>query len=287
MKKFCKQLYNNCRLFLQSVVSVMSVFLFSSRKAAKRIKMLQKTNKKNSCVILGNGPSLKNSIKGKEVAFSDMDTVAVNLFCTTDAFQAIKPKYYVLTDPAFFDDNVTEERVKQEQTKLKEGLSLVDWRMILFLPSINKNSKMTEQLANSNVEVFYYNLTPLEGFLSLQHAYFKRNLGMPTAMNVLCAAIFLMINVGYKKIYLLGADHSWLSSFFINDDNEVILGDKHFYGDQTIKCPYSLSKWLYNQHVGFKSHERLEEYARYRNVEVLNATKGSYIDAYKREYIID
>ncbi len=109
---------------------------------------------------------------------------------------------------------------------------------------------------------------------------------MPRAMNVMCASIFLMINLGYREIYLLGADHSWLESFYVNERNQVILGDKHFYGDQSVVCPYSLSKWLQNVSTGFRTHERLSEYANYMGVKVYNATEGSYIDAYERKKII-
>lgn len=282
MKELCKSIYSWTVKLLQSVVSLFSVLLFSSRKSAKAVSQLFRQERGESCIILGNGPSLKNVLESREETLSSNDTVAVNTFCNNASFYTIRPKYYVLTDPAFFDSIVTDERVLDIQKQVREGLCKVDWKMVLFLPSINRKSRMVDTFRNENIIFCFYNLTPVDGFLSLQHRLFKRNLGMPIAMNVLCASTFLMINLGYQNIYLLGADHSWLESFYVNDNNEVILGDRHFYGEQAVKCPSTLSQWLFNVATGFKTHERISEYAKYRGVNIYNATKGSYIDAYTR-----
>lgn len=283
MKDLCKKIYAWTVKLFQSVVSLISVQLFSSRKIAKSILRLSSQEKGNSCVILGNGPSLKGVLEQDLYFFKSYDCVAVNTFCNNEAFFVLHPKYYVLTDPAFFNDHVVDKRVLDIQEQVVNGLGKVDWEMVLFLPSINSDSKMIQQFKNTHIRFSFYNLTPIDGFLPLQHWLFKKNLGMPIAMNVLCASTFLMINLGYKDIYLLGADHSWLESFYVNDNNEVILGDRHFYGEQAVKCPSTLSQWLYNVATGFRTHERISEYAEYMGVHVYNATKGSYVDAYPRK----
>jgi len=282
MKELCKKIYVWTVQLFQSVVSLVSVSLFSSRKAARSLSRLSSQEKVGSCIVLGNGPSLKGVLENDLSFFKCYDCVAVNTFCNNEAFSFIHPKYYVLTDPAFFDDHVLDKRVLDIQGQVVSGLGKVYWEMVLFLPSINRGSKMIQQFKNGHIRFVFYNLTPVDGFLSLQHWFFKKNLGMPMAMNVLCASTFLMINLGYQDIYLLGADHSWLESFYVNDNNEVILGDRHFYGEQAVKCPSTLSQWLFNVATGFKTHERISEYAKYRGVNIYNATKGSYIDAYTR-----
>ena len=51
---------------------------------------------------------------------------------------------------------------------------------------------------------------------------------MPFSQNVLVAAIYISLNLGYKNIYLLGADHSWAHDVSVNDDNQLCLNDRHF-----------------------------------------------------------
>ena len=285
MKSFFKEIYKWATLLLHSLVSLLSEMIFSSRASAQDVKSLSKKSKVDSCIILGNGPSLKDVLSNYQDCLKEYETVAVNIFCSSEAFEVIMPKYYVLTDPGFFDDKAKDERLLDIQNKAQQGFSRVSWDMVLFLPSINRRSSLVKRINNRHIRICFYNLTPIDGFLSLQHWLFKRNLGMPVAMNVLCASIFLMNNIGYKRIYLLGADHSWLESFYINENNELILGDKHFYGSQNVHANETLSAWLHYLSVGFRSHERLAEYAHYLGHEVINLTADSYIDAYPRKDI--
>lgn len=283
MKEICKKLYRLTILFFQTVVSFISVFLFSSLNTAIGMKKREKRMPSKDCLILGNGPSLANSLKSVLEKIKDYDVVAVNHFCENKEFHEVKPKYYVLADPAFFDPNPKEERIAKEQECLKKGFDKVNWDMILFLPSINRESFLVKEINNRNIEICFYNLTPVNGIKSIRHWLYKNDLGMPQAMNVLCASIFLMTNLKYKNIYLLGADHSWLDSFFVNENNELILSDRHFYGTDQIKRNTSISVWLNKISVCFLIHEFLSEYAQYRGVNVWNATKHSYIDAYVRK----
>ena len=56
--------------------------------------------------------------------------------------------------------------------------------------------------------------------------------GMPRPHNVLIPSIILSMRMGFKKIYLAGADHSWLKEIFVSEDNEVFLTQKHFYDEK-------------------------------------------------------
>lgn len=282
MKDICKKLYQWAILFLQTVVSFLSVLLFSSVNTAISLKKREKKTPLKDCMILGNGPSLANSLKFALEKIDKYDVVAVNHFCENKEFIEVKPKYYVLADPAF-DPNPKEERIVKEQERLKKGLERVNWNMILFLPSINRGSFLVKEINNRNIDICFYNLTPVNGIKCVRHWLYKNDLGMPQAMNVLCASIFLMTNLKYQNIYLLGADHSWLDSFFVNEKNELILSDRHFYGTDQIKRNTTISVWLNKISVCFLIHEYLSEYAQYRGVNVWNATEHSYIDAYVRK----
>lgn len=286
MKEFSKKLYAWCVKLLQSVVSLLSVLFFSSRRCARILSRLAaKGTGEQPCVILANGPSLNKSIERYGDGLSRYKKVAVNMFCATPMFQKMRPDYYVLADPFFFSDAEPEEWRAHQREDIVRAMSEVSWEMTLLLPSINRGSRLASRITNDKLHVVYYNLTPVEGFLSLQHCLFRKNLGMPISMNVLCASLFLMINLGYQEVYLLGADHSWIESMFVNDNNQLVLGDRHFYGTKQIISDKTLSQELGCQSQCFRTHERLAEYARLRHCKVWNATPESFIDAYDRKLL--
>jgi len=286
MKKFCKSLYNFTAKLMQSIVSLLSVLLFSRHKSANNIRNLRQENHQSDCIILGNGPSLKSVLEEHSDELIDKDLVAVALFCVSPYFYKLKPKYYVIADPAFFDDSGKDAWADGKKEQIIEGLSKVDWDMKFLVPTGTGGSKFYQAVAsNKNIKMTTYNITPLNGFLRMQHRLYRRNQGMPIAQNVMCAAIFLGINLGYKKIYLLGADHSWLASFHVNDKNEVVTGDSHFYGTEEHVLGYPMWEWLDHLSVAFHTHERLNDYAKSQGVNIYNATPGSYVDAYERKTI--
>jgi hypothetical protein len=104
--------------------------------------------------------------------------------------------------------------------------------------------------------------------------------------NVLNAAIFVALNVGYKKLYLYGADHSWLKDLFVDQDNNICSYQNHFYDDN--KIPYKMAKGSLKLGIqgiidAFESYEILENYSKSINATIINKTQGSYIDIFKYE----
>ena len=133
------------------------------------------------------------------------------------------------------------------------------------------------------------------GFESFCYYLFRRNLGMTRCTNVLCGCLFLSINMGYKKIYLFGADHSWHEELRIADDNTVFIRDFHFDDKQDsvkeVKLYESIERnnsikihrifwWGYK---AFFDYIVIGEYAKKMKTDVYNASEKSYIDAFKRE----
>ena len=107
------------------------------------------------------------------------------------------------------------------------------------------------------------------------------------------AAIFLAINLGYARIYLHGADHSWHEDLVLNEENIVCIKDRHFYD----KGEVALTPWRIGDKNGttwkmheilmalskkFQGYHVLAEYASYRKAKIYNASKKTYIDAFER-----
>ena len=159
-------------------------------------------------VVLGNGPSLNDTIAHHADFLACRRKIAVNFAANTPVFRELRPDYYVLADPHFFsasDPNVD---------KLWNAFNAIDWPMTLFVPATTRTNSRIRNIkaANSMVAVAYYNMTPIEGFKWFRHAVYRAGLGMPRPRNVLNPSLMLAIASGFKSIYVAGADHSWMQT---------------------------------------------------------------------------
>ena len=119
----------------------------------------------------------------------------------------------------------------------------------------------------------------------------KKGWGIPRPHNVLIPAILNIINTGYKKIYLIGADHSWLPLISVNDQNIALVNQQHFYDESENNSefmhresrPRRLHEVLEKLMFAFRSYFDLKDYANSRDVKIYNCTPGSFIDAFERK----
>lgn len=235
-------------------------------------------------IILGNGPSLRRNLDEDMELLQESDTLAVNFFANTPEFTLVKPKYYLLADPHFFDKVDTDPNV----ARLIASLNAIDFRMTLLIPAKSRWKAKVFNKRSLKVETF--NSIAVEGFRWFENAMFKARRGMPRPRNVLIPSVMVGTWLGYKRIFLLGADHSWLSTLSVNDRNEVVSVQPHFYREdekeQTrIRQEYvrhPLHEVLESMMIAFRSYHRIQAYATSRGISILNATPASMIDAFPR-----
>ncbi|MDE6099400.1 MAG: hypothetical protein K2G24_10985 [Muribaculaceae bacterium] len=238
----------------------------------------------DSITILANGPSLADTIRehGHELASSTC--MAVNFAANAPEFTSLHPRYYILADPHFFT-KTSDSNVK----KLYSAFSSVGWSMTLLVP--RQYRKTAKSLVdNPNIRIETFNFIGLEGPAFFEHACYNLRLGMPRPRNVLIPALMCAIWLGYKNISIAGADHSWLRSIWVNDNNEVVSVQPHFYKEDKkeenrIRSEYTnyrLHQILYSFHVAFKSYFNVRRFADKKGVRIINITPGSYIDAFER-----
>ncbi|MCK5820706.1 MAG: hypothetical protein KAH17_02425 [Bacteroidales bacterium] len=246
-------------------------------------------------VILGNGPSLKESLVNQKKLLEDKELMAVNLFVLSDEFVHLRPQNYVLLDIGFFKSN-TIPRVREVTERIIEGfLSKTDWEMNIFLPKEGRGSKLHLKLENSDKKFnfVFFNRTNVEGLEGFRHWAYRVNLGMPKPQNVLVGCLMLGICMKYSQVYILGADHSWLENIRISDNNTLISVEKHFYDKDTKGKPTKkehpdtlesakLHDYLYDLARTFSSYHLIREFADSQGVKVWNASEVSYIDAFDR-----
>ncbi|MDE6297838.1 MAG: hypothetical protein K2L89_08320, partial [Muribaculaceae bacterium] len=241
-----------------------------------------------SLVILANGPSLNSMVSEHRDFLKGKTLMAVNLCATSPIYSQLRPQLYIIADPLFW---IVDEKREALFGSIAEK---TDWPMTLFVParalSDHKWRPMLEK--NHNVSVAIYNTTPVEGFPAFERWAYRKGLGMPRPHNVLIPAISVALRLPFKKIYLAGADHSWLPEISVTDDNEVLMHQKHFYDKDSSKADTvkkenldsaHLHTILYHMHVAFKAYFTLRDYAASLGKEIINITPGSFIDAFKRQ----
>ncbi len=237
-------------------------------------------------VIMGNGPSLRQTIDNDSEWLLSHDLLAVNFAANTPDFFKLRPQYYVLADGHFFSGTATDPNVK----RLWGEMERVSWEMTLWVPAKASHLVKALVMSNQRIKIKTFNLTPIEGLKSVSHFLIDAGLGMPRPRNVLIPAIMVAIREGYKKIYLCGADHTWTRTLSVDDENFVVSVQPHFYEDndkehQRVRAAYAglhLHDVLGSMTIAFRSYWQLADYARRRGVEIINATPGSMIDAFPR-----
>lgn len=231
--------------------------------------------------ILANGPSLKDIID--KIDYTKGDFSVVNNFYKSPYYKKIKPKYHVLADPLYF----------RTDEDIRPFVDAVDWDMKLFVPYLAiRNVGVLNKMPNKYIKVVPYNTMTYEGFDCFRNWIYKHGWAMPQAQNVLIPSIFNAINMGYKKICIYGADHSWTETIRVDNCNRVCFTDSHFYDVQKVNLvpwhkssgeQYLMHEILRDLAQMFDSYHIIRKYADYRNCRILNCTKGSYIDAFERE----
>lgn len=240
--------------------------------------------------VLGNGPSLAANIANDIdlLTAPDIDSLAVNFAGNTTEFTALRPRYYLLMDPHFFACPSTDPNVPRLISNLN---SLVTWPMTLFIPTGRRAAELG--ISNPNIDIATFNPIGVEGFSWLFNWAISSRRGMPRPRNVLIPAIMAGIWMGYKEIYILGADHSWLKTLDVNEENVVCSVQPHFYQDgeeehrrvATMFRDIKLHELLYSFHLAFKGYHAIAPYAQAHGVKIYNATPDSYIDAFPRRQI--
>lgn len=238
----------------------------------------------DALIIMGNGPSLASTIANDADVLSRHPLMAVNFAANTPEFQQLRPRYYTLADPHFFI-NLTDPNV----AKLVDNLRNTSWPMTIFVP-VSAKKHVSVFTSNSKLQIEYFNTNGIEGFPRFRRFMYAAGVGMPRPRNVLIPSLMVGIALGFRRIYITGADHGWTKTLSVNDRNEVVSIQPHFYTEdnreqqriRTDYLKYPLHQILFSFYVAFKSYFMIEDFARHRGIDIFNATEGSFIDAFRR-----
>ncbi len=274
-----------------------SIFTFLKILMRSRLRPHLPRATADSCIILGNGPSLKPLLKDHLAELKQRELICVNKFPDTPYYTQLKPAYFIFVSPEFWATNTIDPNTSVRKDIIKALIEKTTWELTLFCPYKAKKAVAFLQRIqqNKHIKIVFFNDTPLEGLSSMNRFFMKQGWGAPRPHNVLIPAILMAINSGFKTIYLTGADHSWLPLISVNSKNEAMVNQQHFYDADTSKSdimyksgirPRRLHEILEKFMYAFRSYFDLRDYAESRGVQLYNSTPDSYIDAFERKFFL-
>ncbi len=248
------------------------------------------------CSVLGNGPSLSDTLQNHLAFLQETELVCVNNFAHSPYFAQLRPQNYVIVDPNYFVFTATSTDRPDIRQTIDTFRTVVDWPMTLYVPRFARNSYVIETIRAGNpiIQVVFTNYSVARGFRWLRHALYRSGWGMMQSQTVIVAALFFMINRRFDVIYLFGADQSWHEQIRLDEGNQVLMQQLHFY-EQTKDVAYepiyadkhrtktdSMANQFLSLHKAFRGYEVLRDYADLVGVRIFNASSKSYIDALER-----
>lgn len=247
---------------------------------------VKKDREKKELRIIGNGPSLIiDKVIDKD---PNIEYCMVNHACKTKEFQTIKPNIYIVADPGFIL-NTYLDVVRESWKELKK----VNWNMEIYVPFYLLD-KALENLKGSKLKVYGYHSAPLKIWNKVSFAFYDLNIAIPGAGNVMVPSIYIGILKGFSTIRLYGSDHSWTEQLRVNEKNQVCIKDVHYYDNGLVKLkpwndetgkPFSMKIILKKFSEVFEQYEILEQYARSRNVSIINMCPESFIDSFEKQCV--
>ena len=249
----------------------------------------------NILFVLGNGPSLNTTFSKGVFSSISGDIICVNNFVTTDFFVKLKPTKYIIADPNnLIGLETLSDALKDETIKVVAGFQKkINWNIDFIIPDFARDGYLYQSLkTNKFISFYFYNTKDVS---KTNYTYFQNldeNLIAPPAQTVLNTCLWLGIKLKYDKIYLLGADTSWIEQVRVDQTtNELYTIDKHFYGevkrplysDVDGKIPSKLHEELEANVAALRNYWELKDYAEYKGVKIYNASAYSLIDAFKRK----
>jgi hypothetical protein len=293
--------HRNIVIFLHNTIDTI-VFFMGLLLTENLINYVKRAGHNNMCIskkliVLGNGPSLTKNLKNWDNKDSreNLDFIAVNYFCHSEYFNKLQPKYYVLSDPAFFDDK---SLVKNKVDSMFMALdSMVTWQIFLYIPYFAwKMIDWTKKITNINIKIIPIHIIQYNsGYPSLRNILYKKGLARGNCGTVIITAELIGINLGYKELYLYGVDHNFFDNLCINEKNQLCSIMTHFYDNNNAETKpishynisgketfFTVSEFLNEKLNIFYGHKFMNIYAKYRSAKIYNCTKNSLIDAYDK-----
>lgn len=262
------------KFFLNSAERISSKIPISlnDKELLNRNQAFKNKHMGRRCFVIGNGPSLN---KQDLSLLSNEITIVMNLFYKHLIVEKWVPNYYCFADPNLFEVSTHAENFYQN---LRQKIHSSKFLVPVYAKNFIENQKLLP------VDQTYY--AAFRGTLNNGLNYnIDLTESIPGVQSTSQLAIMWALYMGCSPIYLIGLDHDWLS---------YRAKLPHFYNNPTIgnglKAEGVLNKHYYKDKLQsilwlWKGYETLLKIAASKNISIINATEGGFLDVFeRREY---
>lgn len=231
---------------------------FSSSRYAKELKQFQGIHSGETCFIIGNGPSL--SANDLELLYEKkIPTFAFNRIYLIFNQTQWRPTYYVSQD----------EKTLKNCASQVESMDLKDKFIPLFI-------RFYHQVEITGAHYFYLKSSNTD-YPELTDDI-SSFIGYTTTVAVTAGQ--MAAYMGFRKIYLLGVDHSF--STYQNDKGEILQDKnaKDYFTDAY--NPDKAELYIPNIDASTRAFISLKQYCDMHGIEVYNATRGGKLEVFPR-----
>lgn len=295
MKKIIKFFLKHCVLLLKSLRDLLKIATFAKKNNFGTVEYGK------VLFIIGNGPSLNKQLENYLEMFQNNDLLCVNGMARSKWFEMLKPRYFMLLDPLYYKTGeelaAYPEDIRSDIETTINGIARkTTWALTLFVSQGLQNNKNIQTLkSNPLITVVYMNTFRFSGYDKIRDWLYVKGWAMPHCQNVLVAALYQSLLMGYSEIYLFGAEHNWTRYLYVGSDNLVHDSNKHFYAENKKSDvffdqkgnPIRIAEVLWDFSMMFKGYEEISALNRFFGAKIYNCTPESFIDSFERKNFPD
>lgn len=240
-------------------------------KGEKNNRIIKNRNVEKPLHILMNGPSLYKSID-----FVDQrpgDIMIANWAIKDSKIMSLNPQYLCVFDPLFATEDEYLQQIHLMQEKNAQFKVFMSDAVYEKYVSLYGNH-LVYKVNNICMKKLYET--------KFDHKFYRNNWAMPIVSTVSVAALYVGIQLGYNKIYLHGNDFSWMKDIDVDEEGKIIKIDSHFYGNKKNYLEKGMLEYSDSIYSGFLGFYNIARYAKDENVQIVNMSKESYIDCFKK-----
>ena len=250
---------------------------------------------KQRMVVIGTGPSLNKTLELYEQQLLEADCMMVNFSANTLLFERLRPAYYTMMDPGWIQHNAAIE--DSIRNCINAIVTKTQWPMTLVLPASFKTWWAIDEFKkNPNITVLFdesdWRKLPEDQLFMA----FDENRVCPPTYTTLTYGIYLSLYWNYAETYLVGADTTFTQMAYVGQkDNVLYTVDTHYYNNDKV-CPEevdperrgrpygcNMERYLEMCHGIFYEYGMLARYAKWKDLNVYNASEYSMIDVFERK----
>lgn len=251
----------------------------SERRVLKRNAHFRDLYKGKTCFILGTGPSLSNEPRLAELR--GQVTFSTNQLFRSDIYDKVNPTFHVMVDPAFFSFDPDNPSQNEVISLLKKAY--LDTSRMFFFPYEGK--QWVDRYLGVQDNAFF-----VEHLFSFRKNY-KGKIDMtnlfPAAQNVVIAAIFYAIYMGFSRIVLLGCDQTGLMDYYIRrspkrqrrETNHIYKASELEIERENEQADVENNLTLFREFARtFEEFAWLVDFCKKRNIVLVNASSTTALD---------